>query len=191
MHLGNNAVNVVFIDPNSKLPFDPATIASKFNRKLYILRLAEHSRTFEKSSNIPFLKFESNETFRIHSLWLTGLPFLIEIFLVVSLEAGSDAASRHLACKKPKTVRPSLSLSGSSFRDDTSSTESNSEDISESFDTKSVRSSPGNVFAHRSASQESSIVIPTLSKKNVSNPTLQTRKSHRMKFVEEKDIYYK
>jgi hypothetical protein len=146
VHLGNNAVNVVFVDPNSKAPFDPATIASKFN----------------------------------------------QIFLVVSLETGSDAASRHLACKKPKTVRPSLSLSGS-YRDDTSSTESNSEDVSESFDTKSVRSSPGNVFPHRSASQESSIVIPPLSKKNVSNPTLtlQTRKSHRMKFIEEKDVYYK
>jgi len=112
---------------------------------------------------------------------------------VVSLETGSDAASRHIASKKPKTVRANLTLSGG-YRDDTSSTESNSEDISESFsDTKSTRSSPGNVFHYRSASQDSAIVIPPLTKKNVSNPTLtlQTRKSHRMKFVEEKEIYYK
>lgn len=111
----------------------------------------------------------------------------------MSLETGSDASSRHLACKKPKTVRPSLSMSGS-YRDDTSSTESNSEDISESYsDSKSVRSSPGSFYPHRTASSESAIVIPPLSKKNVSNPalTLQTRKSHRMKFIEEKDVYYK
>ena len=111
----------------------------------------------------------------------------------MSLETGSDAASRHIASKKPKTVRANLTLSGG-YRDDTSSSESNSEDISESFsDTKSTRSSPGNVFHYRSASQDSAIVIPPLTKKNVSNPTLtlQTRKSHRMKFVEEKEIYYK